>query len=156
MITNRTNTLLVNLAKIERGVSKIYEHLSKRKGFTRPVQKFWKTLMEEELTHAKIFDAIREKGGVEDSFQFEIDADLGELKEFVQRANKLLVKIVAEDVSESEAYSFGAIIEAEFDEAAFIKKIKTNDEGIAKMIKRIDEETKKHRMVLMNYSRGVR
>ena len=156
MITNRTNTLLVNLAKIEKGVSKIYELLSKREGFTSPVQKFWKTLMEEELTHAKIFDDIREKGRVEDTFQVEIDADLDELKGFVQRVKKAIIKIAAEDVSESEAYSFGAIIEAEFDEAAFIKKIKTNDKGVAKRVKRIDEETKKHRMVLMNYSKGVR
>ena len=107
MITNRTNTLLVNLARIERGISKIYELLSKREGFTNPVQKFWETLMEEELTHAKTFDDIREKGRVEDTFQVEIDADLDELKGFVQRVKKLLSKITAEDVSESEAYSFG-------------------------------------------------
>ena len=116
---------MVNLAKIERGISKIYELLSKREAFTNPVQKFWKTLMEEELTHAKIFDDIREKGRIDDRFQVEIDADIDELKRFVQKIKKLLAKITAEEVSESEAYSFGAIIEAEFDEAAFIKKIQT-------------------------------
>jgi hypothetical protein len=60
------------------------------------------------------------------------------------------------DVSECEAYSFGATIEAEIDEASFLKKVKTNDPEITKMLNRIGSETQKHRVMMVNYSRGMR
>jgi hypothetical protein len=60
------------------------------------------------------------------------------------------------DVSESEAYPFGATIEVEIDEANFLKKIKTNDPEIAKKLNRIDSETQRHRVMMVNYSRGIR
>jgi hypothetical protein len=111
--------------------------------------------MEEELVHEKIFRDIRERADANDSFEIEIDTDLDELKAFVHKLNTLLEKIKKGGVSESEAYSFGATIEVEIDEASFLKKIKANDPEIAKMVNRIDSETRKHRVMMVNYSRGI-
>jgi len=156
MVSSEADNLLVNLAKIERGISKIYQHLSKNENFTPPVKRFWGNLMEEELVHEKIFNDIRERAKVDDAFQFEIATDLNELEDFVQRLNTLLQNIKKENVSESEAYSFGATIEAEIDEADFLKKVKTNDPAITERIKLIELETKKHRAMIINYSKGIR
>lgn len=156
MVSTETDKLLVNLAKIETGLSRVYEHLSKMDGFTNPVKNFWMTMKNEELGHAKVFNDIRERAKVDDSFEFEVDLDLKDLKGFVEKVNKLLEKIKKENITESEAYSFGALIEAELDEAEFMKKINTNDAGIAKNIKQIANDTKKHNLLLVNYSRGIR
>ena len=156
MLSRNLDNLLVNLAKIERGLARVYEYLSKFETFTSPVRRFWKTIMEEELVHEKIFKDIRERARVEDSFQIEINTDLDELKAFVHKLNTLLADIKKSDVSESEAYSFGATIEVEIDEANFLKRVKTNDPEISKMLKRIDSETQKHRVMMVNYLRGIR
>ena len=156
MVSTETDKLLVNLAKIETGISRIYGHLSQMDNFTNPAKKFWMTMQDEELGHAEVFNDIRERAKVDDSFEFEIDIDLKELKDFVEKVNKLLEKIKKGGITESEAYSFGSLIEAEFDEAEFLKKIKTSDAGIAKKIKQIANDTKKHNLLLVNYSRGIR
>lgn len=156
MISREMDNLLVNLAKIERGLSRIYGYLSKHETFTPPVKRFWGTIMEEELVHEKIFNDIRERAKIDDSFRIEIDTDLDELKAFVGKLNALLDRIKKKDVSESEAYSFAATIEAEIDEANFIKMIRTNDPDLTKMVKHIELETQKHRAMIVNYSRGIR
>jgi len=156
MLSCRMDNLLVNLAKIERGIARVYEYLSKLETFTPPVRRFWKTIMEEELVHEKIFKDIRERARVDDSFQIEIDTDLDELKAIVQKLNTLLENIKNSDVSECEAYSFGATIEVEIDEANFLNMIRTNDPKITQWVKRIASETKKHRVMMVNYSRGIR
>jgi len=112
--------------------------------------------MEEELVHEKIFKDIRERARVDDSFQIEIDTDLDELKAIVQKLNTLLENIKNSDVSECEAYSFGATIEVEIDEANFLNMIRTNDPKITQRVKRIASETQKHRVMMVNYSRGIR
>jgi hypothetical protein len=113
-------------------------------------------MMNEELMHAKIFDKIREKVNADGSVQFEINIDMGQLKGFVEKVNKLLQVIKNREVTESEAYSFGAHIEAQLDEANFTKKISTNDPEIEAKIEQIETDTKKHRMVLVNFSKGIR
>jgi len=156
MISHRLDNLLVNLAKIERGMAKIYEYLSQQEAFTPPVKRFWGTIMEEEHIHEKIFKDIREKANNDDSFEIEINTDLDELQTFVHKLNTLLGEMKRSGVSESEAYSFGATIEIEIDEANFLKKIQTNDPDIAKLVNRIDSDTQKHRVMMVNYSRGIR
>ena len=156
MISRKVDNLLINLANIERGIGRIYEYLAQQEAFTPQVKRFWRTIMEEELIHEKIFKDIREKANADDSFEIEIDTDLDELKAFVQKLKTLLEKIRKEGVSESEAYSFGATIEIEIDEASFLKKIKTNDPDITKLVNRIDSDTQKHRVMMVNYSRGIR
>lgn len=156
MLSRKSDNLLVNLAKIERGIARVYEYLSKLETFTPPVRRFWGAIMEEELVHEKIFKDIREKAIADDSFEIEIDTDLDELKAIVQKLNTLLENMKTSDVSEGEAYSFGATIEVEIDEANFLKRITANDPAITKMINRIDSETQKHRVMMVNYSRGIR
>ena len=51
-MTRELDSLLVHLAKVETGLSKVYERLSKKEGFTPQVKKFWFELMNEELMHA--------------------------------------------------------------------------------------------------------
>jgi len=156
MISHRLDNLLVNLAKIERGMAKIYEYLSQQEAFTPPVKRFWGSIMEEERVHEKIFKDIRQRANEDDSFEIEIDTDLDELKTFVHKLNTLLEEMKRSGVSESEAYSFGATIEVEIDEANFLKKIQTNDPDIAKMVNRVNSDTQKHRVMMVNYSRGIR
>jgi rubrerythrin len=156
MLSRELDNLLANLAKIERGIARVYEYLSKQEAFTPPVRRFWKTIMEEERVHEKIFNDIRERARVDDSFHIEIDTDLETLKGIVQKLNMLLEDMKKSNVSESRAYSFGATIEIEIDEANFLKKIKANDPEITKRLNRIDSETQKHRAMMVNYSRGIR
>lgn len=156
MLSGKTDNLLANLAKIERGIARVYEYLSKLETFTPPVKRFWGNIMEEELVHEKIFLDIRERARSDDSFEIEIDTDLNELKAIVEKLNTLLKTIKNSDVSESQAYSFGAAIEVEIDEANFLKRIKANDAEITKKLKRVDSDTQKHRVMMVNYSRGIR
>jgi len=156
MLSRKEENLLVNMAKIEGGIARIYEYLSKNEAFTPPVRRFWKTIAEEERIHEKIFLDIREKGRNDDSFQIEIDTNLDELKAFVNKLNDMLEKVKKADVCESEAYSFGATIEVEIDEADFLKRIRTNDPEITKMVNRVISDTQKHRVIMVNYQRGVR
>jgi hypothetical protein len=156
LMSTQTDKLLLNLAKLETGVSKIYRYLSKQDHFTNPVKRFWIIMMHEELMHAKIFDKIRERVKADGSIQFEINIDMGQLKGFVEKVNKLLQEIKNREITESEAYSFGAYIEAQLDEANFTKKISTNNPEIEAKIEQIETETKKHRMILVNFSKGIR
>jgi hypothetical protein len=156
MLSNKEDNLLKNLAKIEGGIAKIYEYLSKNDAFTPAVKRFWRSIMEEERIHEKIFHDIRKRAMADDAFAIEIDTDLDELKGFVQKLNALLEDIKKLDVSESEAYSAGATIEVEIDEASFLKRIKANDPEVTKMIDRVDSDTQKHRLMMVNYARGIR
>jgi hypothetical protein len=113
-------------------------------------------MMNEELIHAKIFDEIRGKVKADDAIRLEINIDMGQLKGFVDNVNRLLQEIKRKEFAESEAYSFGAHIEVQLDEANFTKKISTNDPEIEAKMEQIETETKKHRIVLVNFSRGIR
>jgi len=156
MVSRKMENLLVNLAKIERGISRIYEHLSKIEAFTPPVRQFWRNIMEEERMHEKIFNDIRNRATSDDSFEIEIDTDLEELKLFVKKVNALLERFKKSDITESEAYSVGATLEVEIDEANFLKLIRTNDPEITRMINRIESDTRKHRVMMVNYAKGIR
>jgi len=156
VISDEKDRLLANLAKIEMGLSKIYEHLAQRKDFRKPVKEFWNTMKNEEIGHAYVFERIRERAKTDKSFDIDINIPLQDLKQFVDKVNALLKKVKNETISETEAYSFGAIIEAELDEASFLRKIATNDPAISESISELIHDTKKHNLVLVNYSRGVR
>jgi hypothetical protein len=123
MITRETDRLLIGLAKIETGLSRIYEKLSGKPYFRPQVKSFWSELANEEMIHAQVFNKIREKMVSDDSFQVHIGSDMDFLKKFVDRA-KELVKKVETDISEAEAYNLCAQIEGELDEASFIDRIR--------------------------------
>jgi hypothetical protein len=70
--------------------------------------------------------------------------------------NVLIKKAFTDNLSESEAYSLGAEIEANLNESGFIKLIKTSDAKTLALLHGIENDTKKHRVILVNYSRGIR
>ena len=155
MITVELDRLLVHLAKVETGLSRVYERLSKKENFRPQVQGFWFELMNEELMHAKVFNKIREKALSDDSFKVDVRLEDTQLRTFVERA-KELVKVVEKEVSETDAYRICAQIEGELDEASFIDGIRMNDETMIRRLERVKADTKKHRMVLVNYARGIK
>lgn len=155
-MTNKEKDLIFrNLIKIESGIAKIYNRLSVKKNFSGPVQTFWRNIAMEEELHADIFDEIR-RGMINDEIPVAIHIDMETLKDFVDKINGLVKKTTSEEFSDSDAYSLGAFIEAELDEAEFIKAIKTTDQKFIKMLKRVENDTKKHRVMLVNYSRGIK
>jgi hypothetical protein len=155
MITRETDRVLIGLAKIETGLSKVYEKLSGKSYFRPQVKTFWKELANEEMVHAQVFNKIRERVVSDDSFQVQIGSDMDFLKEFVIRA-KELVKKVETDISEAEAYNLCAQIEGELDEASFIDRIQIQDDMLSRKLARVKADTRKHRIVLINYARGIK
>jgi hypothetical protein len=155
MITAETDRMLIGLAKIETGLSRIYEKLSGKPHFRPQVKNFWSELAREEMVHAQIFNQIRAKMVSDDSFQLHIGSDMDFLKKFVSRAKELVKKVEA-DISEAEAYNLCAKIEGELDEASFIDRIQIQDDGLRRKLSRVKADTRKHRMVLVNYARGVK
>jgi len=156
MLSQETATILKALERVETGLSRVYNHLAEKAHFTGPVRKFWATIRDEEIMHAKVFSEIREKAQAEQSFDLMIQFDMGTLQGFVEKVNALLDRVKKEDLTESEAYSLAALIEAELNEANFIEGIKTTDPGVTGKIKRIENDTQRHRVVLVNYSRGIK
>jgi len=155
MISRETDRVLVGLAKIETGLSRIYEKLSGKPYFRPQVRGFWSELANEEMIHAQVFNKVRERVVSDDSFQVHIGSDMDSLKEFVNRA-KELVKKVETDISEAEAYNLCAQIEGELDEASFIDRIKLQDDGLNRKLARVKADTRKHKIVLINYARGIK
>ncbi|MEW6616325.1 MAG: hypothetical protein AB1401_12795 [Thermodesulfobacteriota bacterium] len=163
MLSKEHDLVLANLAKIEVGLSKIYQCFSECDNFTNPVKKFWETITKEELTHAKVFNDIRSKASIEKSFQVKILIDNNQLKLFVNKVNSLLKELRGKDSNEleiykneSEAYKFGASVEGDLDESNFFRKIKINDTEFTKKIQQIENATKKHLTIMINYSRGIK
>lgn len=155
MLIKEKDILLRNLIKIETGLAKIYNQLSTKDNFTPPVRKFWRNLALEEEIHADMFDEIRE-GMNKDNIPVAVNIKIEKLKEFVDKVNGLLKNMSAEEISDTEAYSLGAFIEAELDEAEFVRSIETTDQKFINMIKKIENDTKKHKVMLVNYSRGIK
>jgi rubrerythrin len=155
MIPRETDRVLIALAKIETGLSKVYEKLSAKPYFRTQVKTFWSELAREEMVHAQVFNEIRGKMVSAPSFQLSLDYDLEFLRDFVNKAREL-VKKVEPDVSEAEAYTLCAQIEGELDEASFIDHIQIQDDMLSRKLARVKADTRKHKMVLVNYARGVK
>ncbi|MBU2549537.1 MAG: hypothetical protein KKB20_14055 [Proteobacteria bacterium] len=154
MLPPDDDKILANLIKIEFGLSKIYDHMSRRENFTRPVKAFWETMAREEDIHGRVFQEIRDKAGTMDSFVVQLKIDMDRLRAFVDQVNDLLVQVRKADLSEVEAFQFGQLIEAELDEAEFLKGMVVSDSEIEKKIRKIEVDTKKHRMILIQHSKG--
>jgi rubrerythrin len=147
--------MLIGLAKIEKGLSRVYEKLSGKPYFRPQVKTFWSELAGEEMVHAQVFNKIRERLVSDDSFKVQLGSDMNFLKQFVNKAKELVKKVEA-DVSEAEAYNLCAQIEGELDEASFIDRIQIQDEALSRKLTRVKADTRKHRMVLINYARGIK
>jgi len=155
MITKETDRMLIGLAKIETGMSRVYQKLSEKPYFRPQVKSFWSELAREEMVHAQVFNQIRGKIVSDDSFQLHIGSNMESLKKFVSKA-KELIKNVEREISEAEAYNLCAKIEAELDEAKFVDHIRIQDETLSQKLSKIKADTRKHRMVLINYARGIK
>jgi rubrerythrin len=155
MISREMDRVLIGLAKIETGLSRVYEKLSGKPYFRQQVKRFWSELANEEMAHAQVFNKLRERVISDDSFEVHIGQDLDYLKGFVNKA-KELVKKVETDISEAEAYNLCAEIEGELDEASFIDRIQIQDDMLSRKLSRVKADTRKHKMVLINYARGIK
>ena len=155
MIPTETDRVLIGLAKIETGLSRIYEKLAEKPYFRPQVKSFWSELAKEEMVHAQVFNKVRERIVSDASLQVRIGSDINFLKEFVNKA-KELVKKVETDISEADAYNLCAQIEGELDEASFIDRIELQDDGLSRKLARVKADTRKHKMVLINYARGIK
>ena len=156
MLSKNVETLLRNLAKIETAVARVYEKFATNDRFTSPAREFWASTMSEELEHAKLFNTIRETAKQDDSIEVKVDFEMDQFKKSVNEFNTILRGISEEDISESKAYSIGAFIEININEFGFSKRVRTNNDEIAKTIRRIENDTNKHYRLLYNYSLGKR
>lgn len=148
--------VLLNLAKIEIGFSKIYESFSKKKNFTLPVKKFWENIAKEERAHAEVFETIRKRLSEDPSYEIDTRIEISKLKEFSEKLKTQLNKIKGIEISESEAYSFGASLEAELCEADFVESLQTNDEITNKRLGYLRNADKKHNVIMINYAKGIK
>jgi len=155
MISRETDRVLIGLAKIETGLSKVYEKLSAKPYFRPQVKSFWSELAREEMVHAQVFNQIRGKMVSDGFLQLHLSYGLDFLRDFVDKAREL-VKKVETDISEAEAYHLCAQIEGELDEASFIDRIQIQDDGLSRKLARVKADTRKHKMVLINYARGIK
>ena len=155
MIPRETDRVLIGLAKIETGLSRVYEKLAGKPYFRPQVKSFWSELAKEEMVHAQVFNKVRERIVSDVSLQVRIGSDINFLKEFVNKA-KELVKKVETDISEADAYNLCAQIEGELDEASFVDRIQMQDDGLSRKLARVKADTRKHKMVLINYARGIK
>jgi len=155
MTNKEKDMILKNLVNVESGIAKIYNRFSIKNGFSAPVQKFWREIAVEERLHADIFDELRQAMN-DKGIPVAINLDVDYLKKFVNKINELVKKTSKENFTDSDAYSMGALIEMELDEAGFVDKIQTTDPKYLKMLKRVENDTKKHRVMMVNYSRGVK
>ena len=142
------------MAKIETGLSGIYEKLSRKPYFRPQVKSFWSELAGEEMVHAQVFNKIRERVVSDHSFEIHIGSDMDFLKEFGNRAKELVKKVEA-DISEVEAYNLCAQIEGELGEASLIDRIQIQDDTLSRKLSRVKTDTRKHKMVLINFARGI-
>jgi len=156
MISEKSDNVLAHLTKIEIGLSKVYEQFSKRDRFSKPVKKFWETIMNEEIAHSKIIEEVREKARSEESFEIRTAIEIDQLEGFVDKVIVLLNEIKQKEISESEAYTYGATIEGDLDEVNFINKLKVNDSLISKKVELLKNSYNKHKVIMINHAKGIK
>lgn len=154
MLSRRTENILVSLAKIEAAVAKVYESFSKNASYTDAAREFWESAMKEELEHEKFFKLILLKANSDDTIQIEVNFDTALLNKTVKDFKSTLKVVSKEEISENRAYELGFLIEERLFEFGFVKRIITENEPIIRIIKKIMDETKRHRLMLHNYSLG--
>lgn len=142
------------LEEIENGLAKVYSHLSEKKKFSPQVKKFWAAMAAEEKAHGQLFGEMRERLRKDPDFVVEIEMEMALLEMFTVRVNRLLRYVQSDTLTDKEAYSLGAFIEAELDESRYLTKITAGDPAFQARLKRVHADTSRHRMILVNHSRG--
>ncbi|MEW6670759.1 MAG: ferritin family protein [Thermodesulfobacteriota bacterium] len=148
--------VLLNLSKIEIGMSKIYENFSTRKNFTIPTKNFWENIAMEEQEHAQVFEDFRKRLSEDPYFTITTTIDFSKLKDFTEKVNLQLKKIKGAEIRETDAYSFGAKLEGELSEAEFIDHIHTNDKRMDARLKYLKNALLKHNTIMYNYTKGIK
>ena len=154
MISKETESLLVNLAKIETAIARIYEKFATNGNFTESAKKFWTSTMVDEFKHAKLFESILKKSKKDDSIRIEVNVDNAFLRNTIKELRKILKEVNEGEVSESRAYELGAFIEEGIFEFGFSRRITTDNKNLANNIKEVEEDTKRHHLLLHNFSLG--
>ena len=155
-MTTDTLKILDGLDKIETTLARIYRSLSEKKAFSQPVRRFWAAIADEELLHAAVFQKIRTELESDPELDFSIELDWQQLKDFADQAKAAVARARADDITESEAYSLGARIEAELNESRFLRLAATGREDLRRQIARVEAETRKHMVIMTNYAKGVK
>jgi bisphosphoglycerate-independent phosphoglycerate mutase (AlkP superfamily) len=154
MDLQETETLLSSLARIEAALAGLYEKFATNEQFSEPVRQFWGSTMNEELEHAKLFNAIREDLKKNPSIQIEVNFDSDRLRHVIKDFQNLKAEVFKKPLSEQRAYELGVYAEEKLSEFAFTKRISTDNRAIAERIKTVEEDTRRHQILLHNYSLG--
>ena len=152
MLSKDDDNLLILLENIEKAISNIYGSLAVNQSFGDEVRKFWATMMEAELEHAALFRNIREKAKNNQDVQIQLNFKMDTLKksyQMIQRVQKIVIDSV---FAEKKAYTLGANIEEKLSEFSYCKRIKSNNKEIMERIKKVEDDTKEHYLLLHNYS----
>ena len=112
--------------------------------------------MNEELEHSELFNAIREDLKNDPSIQIEMNFDSDRLRAIVSDFKDLKEEVFKKPLSEQRAYELGVYVEEKLCEFAYTKRISTDNGAIAGRIKTVEEDTRRHQILLHNYSLGRR
>ena len=150
MLSKSVEKRLILIEKIEKTMSDIYGSLAVNQAFTDEARRFWTTMMGAELEHAALFRNIRDKARHNKTVQIEINFDIDQLLKsykIMQKAQKI---IRDNEISEKQAYKLGFDLEEKLYEFSYCKRVKSNNSEIMKEIRKIDNDTKHHYILLHN------
>ena len=152
MISEEIEELLILLEKIEKTISKIYGTFAIDESFTDEARSFWTMMMEAEIEHAALFKNIREEAKRKEDVQIELNFDMDYLLRSYEEIKNIQKTITVDNVPEKKAYAIASQIEENLYEYSYIKRVKSNDKEIMKIIEKVDEDTRQHYYLLHNYS----
>lgn len=152
----QVDTILANLVNIEKGLAQVYKLLSERESFSKPVRTFWTSMSSEEQKHAKLLQDLRNLLQSRPGCVEVTGIDRESVQVFLDKIQNLLAEVKKPGLTESAAYSIGAVIEAELDEGAFIRKLKVDDPQCSTIIRSVANDCKKHSAMLAAYAYGAR
>lgn len=156
MEQHKVDAVLANLVSIETGLAQIYQYLANREHFSRPVRMFWNNMQKEEQKHAQLIQELRNLQHSRPDAVEVTGIDRESVQAFIDKIKTVLIEVKKPGLSESAAYSIGAVIEAELDEGAFIDKIKVADAQYKAIIRSVANDCKKHSAMLAAYAHGAR
>ena len=140
---------------IEKGLSQVYSELGRKSHFSPQVKKFWTLMAAEEAEHAQLFREIWERFEMDSDLTVDTGMDPELLELFTARVNRLVKYVKSDALTDSEAYKIGAFIEAELDESKYLSKLVVSDPGLRARLRKVHADTSKHRIILVNHSRGI-
>ncbi|MBW1800857.1 MAG: hypothetical protein JRJ85_09010 [Deltaproteobacteria bacterium] len=120
--------------------------------FSEDTRRFWATMMEAELEHAALFRNIREKAKQDEDTQIDLNIQLDQLRDSYKKIKVIEQKAVSGDISDTKAFGLGAFIEEGLFEFSYSKRVRSNNPDVMKKIRKVENDTKQHYMLLHNYA----